>query len=499
MSLSFPTSPSVGQVYQNWIWNGSAWTTISGSGAPALLGVQVFTSSGTYVPKAGMAACLIECVGGGAGGNGSTVAPTSVYATGAGGGSGGYSRKYATAAMIGASQPVTVGSGGVAGLATGLGGAGGDSSVAALCVAHGAPAPAGPATVAGQVAGLGAAPGVGDFAVGGNPGGPGVTVAAGGSTAGGGAGGVSVFGGGAAGLWYTQSAPGNSAGPYGSGGSGGMAYNGASNPGGAASAGVVIITEYGSGQGPQGPAGNPGVMRSYLAGLTLSTAGGSANFSVAPGVAADSTNVFGINIASALSKSTAAFSPGGGGGALDAAAIAASTWYHAYVIYNPTTQASDVLVSLSATAPAMPSGFTLFRRIGAMKTDASSHWIAFTQNGDEFLWMVPVQDMNAGTINATATLIPFSVPSGVQVWPIGSYLGAAGATTYILVTSPDQADTTPSGTALDFSITTGQTATSPLPRRRTNTSSQLRFRGSAASTANYIETHGWIDRRGRDL
>jgi hypothetical protein len=29
MSLSFPASPSVGQVYNNWVWNGSAWDPVA--------------------------------------------------------------------------------------------------------------------------------------------------------------------------------------------------------------------------------------------------------------------------------------------------------------------------------------------------------------------------------------------------------------------------------------------------------------------------------------
>lgn len=38
MSLSFPTSPSVGQIYNGqWVWNGSAWAAVAGS-----LGLLVF-------------------------------------------------------------------------------------------------------------------------------------------------------------------------------------------------------------------------------------------------------------------------------------------------------------------------------------------------------------------------------------------------------------------------------------------------------------------------
>jgi hypothetical protein len=239
------------------------------------------------------------------------------------------------------------------------------------------------------------------------------------------------------------------------------------------------------------------VMRAYLAGLTLATVGSSATFTVAPGVAADSTNVDMMALAASLSKTTAAWGVGAAG-ALDTGAITASTWYHAHLIKRTDTQVVDALISLSATAPALPSGYTEFRRIGAMKTNASSQWIAFTQNGDEFLWAVPVQDMNAGTISTTAALISLSVATGVQVWSLGSFFGSSSSALQILITSPDQVDTTPSLTAFDIALNSGQSCTSDLRRRRTNTSGQLRFRASAAGANTYIMTHGWIDRRGRD-
>src|SRR5215831_9378024 len=54
------------------------------------------------------------------------------------------------------------------------------------------------------------------------------------------------------------------------------------------------------------------ILRSYLAGLTLSTAGSSATFSVAAGVAADSTNANMMTLAAAISKTTGAWVVGSG-------------------------------------------------------------------------------------------------------------------------------------------------------------------------------------------
>ncbi len=71
-----------------------------------------------------------------------------------------------------------------------------------------------------------------------------------------------------------------------------------------------------------------------------------------------------------------------GANGLDTGSIANSTWYFIYVIYNPTTSTTACLMSLSATAPTLPSGYTLkSSAIGAVRTDSSGHFLGFTQDG----------------------------------------------------------------------------------------------------------------------
>jgi len=57
---------------------------------------------------------------------------------------------------------------------------------------------------------------------------------------------------------------------------------------------------------------------------------------------------------------------------LDTGAEASSTWYNVFVIYNGTTVAS--LLSLSATAPTLPSGYSFKRRIGAIRNTGGSNF-----------------------------------------------------------------------------------------------------------------------------
>lgn len=202
---------------------------------------QVFTSNGTYTPTAGMKYCIIECVGGGGGGGGVTSSAGN-NAAGGGGGAGGYSRKVSTAAIIGASQVVTIGPLGAAGTSgANNGSAGGDTSVGSICIAKGGSGGIGASSSIGA-GGAGGVAGTGDFTPTGARGQPGPGFSTGGLAAGfsGGGGANGPFGGGGAG---GQGGAGGAATNYGAGGGGGQVGN-SSVAGGNGSAGVVIITEY---------------------------------------------------------------------------------------------------------------------------------------------------------------------------------------------------------------------------------------------------------------
>ena len=243
-------------------------------------------------------------------------------------------------------------------------------------------------------------------------------------------------------------------------------------------------------------------LRGWIAGLTLSAAGSSATFGIAVGSAADSTSSDLMQLASAYTKTTGAWAVGTGNGALDTGTIGAASWYHVFVIKRVDTGAVDVLVSLSATAPTLPANYTLFRRIGSLKTVASQ-WVAFSQLSDEFLWKVVAQDITQTNPGTAAVLRTLTVPLGVQTSAVINVLSISDATntdSRISISSPDVTDEI--GT---YSYNIGSSGYGGLQLGgqfvvRTNTSSQIRTRhnGSAAATVIYIGTRGWIDRRGRD-
>lgn len=236
----------------------------------------------------------------------------------------------------------------------------------------------------------------------------------------------------------------------------------------------------------------------YLSGLTLSNDGTSPNtvVDVAPGWAMDSGNVQPMILPSAITKTTSGtFAAGSGNAGLDTGSVAANTWYHLHLIWGPG-KSSDVLLSTSATAPTMPSGYTLHRRVGSIKTDGSSHILAFSQNGDEFLWAQPPQDLLAAC-STSATLATLSTPLGAKTNAlVTTVLSSVTATTGTYLSSPDVSNISafPSNETV---LATGTNNAQGFGSVRTNTSSQVRVISSGTGATLTIGTLGWIDTRGK--
>jgi len=259
------------------------------------------------------------------------------------------------------------------------------------------------------------------------------------------------------------------------------------------------------------PAAASTVPRSYIAGLTLSTAGSSATMSIAAGQAADSTNVALINLASAISKTTSAWAVGSGNGGLDTGSPANNTSYHFHLIRRPDTGVADVLFSLSATSPTLPANYTQFRRIGSARTNGSAQWVRFFQDGDLFQLETPVLDITTTGEAATAiTRTLGSIPTGIRVGAIFNYnVSDPGNANNIPAYFSDlnTADLDPSQTAapLASSLSLSNSSIGGMTKIEvmTNTSAQIRSRrGSVGVSGTWvmkIATLGWRDSRGKDL
>lgn len=238
----------------------------------------------------------------------------------------------------------------------------------------------------------------------------------------------------------------------------------------------------------------------YLFGLTLSTAGSSQVFSIAAGMCMDSTNLS-IMVLPAFTKTAVGggtWVVGTGNAVLDTGAYSTNTWYHVFVIQRLDTGLVDVLVSLSATSPTMPTNYTLFRRIGALRSGSvAGQWVLFHQLGDVFLWDTPPTDINTATLGTGATSFTLTVPGGVQVdATIAGYINVAGAGNAVQIWSPDATDLGSVFHAI-ASVSSVNFSFPPAPVR-TNTSSQIKAKSTTTSTSLIVGTISWIDRRGRD-
>ena len=246
--------------------------------------------------------------------------------------------------------------------------------------------------------------------------------------------------------------------------------------------------------------------RGYIDGFTLTRT--ATTVTVAAGACRDWADVWNLPLSSALTKTlqaSGAWAAGNNANGLDTGARAASTWYHVYAIAQPTG-AADILFSTNATVPTLPSGYIYYRRIGSVRTDGSGNLIDFVQrpNG-EFFWLAPVSDVsqaNPGTLAQTRTL---TVPTGVRVKALLS-VGFSGTTAGtdnpagILLSDLSLTDTAPSGSAHTVIVYNVGNNVGARAEIWTNTSAQIRSRCqlSQAGMTLGIQTHGWIDPRGRD-
>lgn len=136
--------PSDDKVYRSTVTNnstvpgavGADWLDVSGIGAEKPVNRVVFTSSGTYVPTAGVKAVFVQVQAGGGGGGGSHGAGTG-SSSASGGSAGGYHEGYLPASSVGVSQAVTVGLAGSGGIGVNSGTAGTASSFGALLTTTG--------------------------------------------------------------------------------------------------------------------------------------------------------------------------------------------------------------------------------------------------------------------------------------------------------------------------------------------------------------------------
>lgn len=116
-----------------------------------------------------------------------------------------------------------------------------------------------------------------------------------------------------------------------------------------------------------------------------------------------------------------------GANGLDTGAEASNTWYHFWAI-GKEDGTLDGLLSLSATAPTMPSGYTYKGYLGAVRNDGSSNFIDFAQVGNRVAF-AGVNVLAAGTATAaTSVSLASAVPPTAKAVVLTSALISTSGT-----------------------------------------------------------------------
>ncbi len=138
---------------------------------------------------------------------------------------------------------------------------------------------------------------------------------------------------------------------------------------------------------PQIPVVNAGAL--YISGLNLTNDATTPTtiVNLSAGAARNSTNVNDIVVSASVNLTVTA----SGAGGLDTGTVATNTLYAVYAIGSSSNQLGNgqsysafpgtVMMSLSFTAPTMPAGYDMFRRVGAIRTNGSSQVAKFHQVG----------------------------------------------------------------------------------------------------------------------
>lgn len=224
---------------------------------------------------------------------------------------------------------------------------------------------------------------------------------------------------------------------------------------------------------------------------------------VASGQARDSTNVNDITLSAGVTLNTAAAGVVNG---LDTGALAATTKYAVYAIgdstgYNP----SGSLMSLSYTAPQLPFGYDMFRRIGSVLSNAGGTGIlAFHQRGNgsgrSTYYAVPLATavtVGASTAFAVVTLTTW-VPITASYAIIQSVLTADAGGTRTVVYSADASVTiahaATAGEVISSSpASTVTSATLTVPSTTAAGVQSIQYAVSNAGASLAVNVSGFVD------
>ncbi len=265
-------------------------------------------------------------------------------------------------------------------------------------------------------------------------------------------------------------------------------------------------------------AGTVEVPRGYIDGIITSNAADTDHdITFGVGLLRDQTDANTISFGTLITKQSDVGGVGEGGGGWvvgtnaagfpSALTRTADTWYHLFVLKNPTSGVVDCgfdsnLIATNLLADA--TGFTLWRRVGAVLMDSSINIIQYTQTRDYFAWNDSKQDvtaLNPGTGEVVHSL-DFVPPSTAGQEPLADVVvhwgrPNTGTATFFKVGPGGQTISVPSATNQDARTGNNGRRITLAKMVRTNSVATIKTRQSLsdASAELFIQVHGWVDDR----
>lgn len=169
---------------------------------------------------------------------------------------------------------------------------------------------------------------------------------------------------------------------------------------------------------------------------------------ISPGRIADSTNSCYIELDSVLTKQIDATWEEGNnvGGMPTGVVLAPDTWYHVFVIFKPGDDVNTPLIDggfdTAVNAVNLLSdatGYTKYRYLGSILTDASSNILSFVQVGRYFYWGHPRLDFSGNGFSQTPILTKLSVPPGnIMRVSLSLFIDEGSGDDAVYIASPEQ-------------------------------------------------------------
>lgn len=233
----------------------------------------------------------------------------------------------------------------------------------------------------------------------------------------------------------------------------------------------------------------------YVNGLQLAWVS-TTTFTMAAGAASNSSNINDITLPALVTNTITHVGVNG----VDIAAAVASSFYAVYVIGDSTEyNATASLISLNLTTPSLPFGYDMYRRVGFVLTDGSSHVLKFWQYGNgsaKDMWYdTPIA---TPAITTATTYSTQSLAAGVPAIACETFLAvdfnpSGGAATDVVNMGPYGSTPTAAMVIFGYGVGAAQQGMAVVPCALNSGVPTIEHKETSASDALSISVSGYRD------